>query len=241
METSTALVYRLTSPSGKVYIGKTSKTLEKRLCSHANDRARLLRLGKPIGRFYSAWDKYPINTWTREVLTIVPKDTVDVVEREQIHLHRSTDPQFGYNMAKGGEGGDTGKNGDPVKRKNHSDYLKQLNLDPAFTRARVAKAQETISRNPERFQHNARLRASKLRRGSNHQNHTGMWVVYHIPYGTLAEAIAATNISESTIMKYCMEPDRPHKSTKYPAVRGMTPREQGFYRITNKEKDNGKV
>lgn len=238
-----ALVYRLTSPSGKVYIGMTATTLNKRMFSHTVDRARMLKRGKKLGRFYSAWSKYPIAVWKKEVLaTDLSRIEANAIEREQIRLHKSQDVDFGYNMADGGNGGDTGRNGEVEKRANHSLLLKELNKNEEFKACRIEKARATIAANPERFQQMADKRKKLLRRGSSHQNHTGIWVVNYTQYATLKEAVAAEQHSASTIVTWCNDPDRKSKATnsRTGIIRGMTPRSLGFYRI-NMEITNGKV
>lgn len=237
----TYLVYQLTSPSGKLYIGMSGKTLNDRIGVHLTDRQRLINRGKQLPRFYSALGKYPIDQWKMEVLHEgLSKEMAQKHERTLIATLRTQDPAYGYNMADGGSGGNTGRNGEKAKREQHSARMKAMNQDPEYVNNRISKGQATIRNNPEQFKVNAEKRRMKLRRSSNHQNHTGMWVVRNVQYGSLREAVAGSGISESTIVNFCNKPDIVAKCTNKYLTIGTTPREHGFYRIT-KENMNGKI
>jgi len=237
----TYIVYQLTSPSGKKYFGLSSKTLSVRVSTHMKDRQRLINRGKHLPRLYAAFGKYPIDLWKQTVLFEgLTRSEAEVKERELIAIHNTQNPSCGYNMAEGGIGGDTGRNGELDKRQKHSERMKALNADPLFVKNRIEKGQTSIRNNPEQFRVNAIKRKMRLRRSSNHQNHTGMWVVRGVPYGSLREAVASTGVSESTIVKFCNKPDVVAGCTNKYIKIGTTPRENGYYK-TIKEKDNGKV
>lgn len=230
------IVYQLTSPSGKIYIGMSGKTLEDRIRVHLIDRQRLINRGKHLPRFYSALGKYPIDQWTQRVLYEgLTKEVAQHHERTLIATLNTQDPTYGYNMADGGTGGNTGRNGEKAKREQHSVRMKLMNQDPNYVKNRIEKGQATMRDNPEQFKVNAEKRRMKLRRSSNHQNHTGLWVVRNVQYGSLREAVAGSGISESTIVNFCNKPDVVAKCTNKYLTKGTTPREHGFYRIT-KEK-----
>lgn len=96
---NTYIIYKYTSPSGKVYIGETKQT--------KGDRS-----GGLFGNGYQhctyfkhAIDKYGINNFTYEVL----EDNLtyeEVYKREKyyIQLYDSTNPKKGYNITLGGRG-----------------------------------------------------------------------------------------------------------------------------------------
>lgn len=236
------LIYKLTSPSGKVYVGQTSKTLEERITIHNKDRNRAISTKRTLPRFYAAWFKYPIDLWKQEVLiTNLSKKEANKIEIKQISLHQSLNEKFGYNMTNGGDGGDTGKNGDINKRKKHSIFLKKLNKNPNFVRNRIQKALKTISANPIKFKTNCKYRKSKLRRGLNHQNNTGVWVVRFNQYATLSAAVLGETISESTILKLCNNCFVPARCTNKYLKKNQTPKECGFYKLSVEGEFCGKI
>lgn len=98
---SMGCVYKLTSPSGKSYIGATKKTAELRFSKHKEHA-----LGKRnAGALYSALRKYGPDTFKLEVL--ITSDNWEHLlrlERDFIRVH-NTRPPHGYNVAEGGQGG----------------------------------------------------------------------------------------------------------------------------------------
>ncbi len=229
----TFLVYKLISPSGKFYIGMTSKSLDERLQVHFKDRQRLINHKRPLPRFYSALSKYPLDTWTREILynNLLFNDAA-VFEKEKIKELQTTNPDYGYNMAEGGNGGNTGRNGENWKRSQHSIFLKQWFKDhPEQSSMAAKKAWKTIHNNPKRYKEIKQIRSESTPRGKNHWNHTGMWVVNFVEYETLAQAVQATKINESTIINHCNNPDKICKCKNKYLQKGQTPRQLGFYRI----------
>jgi len=96
-------IYRLTSPSGKVYIGYTSRSMRQRLNDH---RAAAKR---KISIIHKAITKYPLDSWKVEVLLETnDRDLAFVTEIRMIEQHDSTNPDHGYNHSTGGELGPTG-------------------------------------------------------------------------------------------------------------------------------------
>ena len=89
-------VYKHTSPSGKVYIGITSQSLKK-------------RWGYGYGyqnndHFWKAIQKYGWNNFIHEIIaTELTKQEACDMEQELITKYNSTNPDFGYNLSKGGE------------------------------------------------------------------------------------------------------------------------------------------
>lgn len=95
------IAYRLTCiPTGKVYIGITRLTAEKRFAVHCR--------GARAGGGYYLWRalrKYPPIMWTVETIARASSwSELCEIERRLIALHKSTDPMVGYNLAAGGGG-----------------------------------------------------------------------------------------------------------------------------------------
>lgn len=97
------LVYKATSPSGKVYIGKTSKTLKERIASHKKD---LSRKEYKNSKFYNAIRKYGFDSIIWEV---VEDDVLDEnINNLEIELIKKFDSyKNGLNSTTGGDGGYT--------------------------------------------------------------------------------------------------------------------------------------
>jgi group I intron endonuclease len=89
-------VYRHTSPNGKVYIGITGR--------NPLSRWRDGRGYKQNPHFWSAIQKYGWDNFAHEILfSGLSKDDACVREVEFISLHRSNNPEYGYNHSLGGE------------------------------------------------------------------------------------------------------------------------------------------
>lgn len=91
-------VYKHTSPSGKVYIGITRQTPERRW-----DNGKGY---KHSPHFRAAIEKYGWDAFKHEILaTGLTKEEAERAEVELIAKHQSTDRRFGYNADKGGSTG----------------------------------------------------------------------------------------------------------------------------------------
>lgn len=93
-------LYKLTSPSGKSYIGITSKTFDERWSKHVEHS-----LGKrDNGALYGAMRKYGIDSFTKEVLSY-SDDWSELCRMEitAIAQHSTLAPN-GYNISSGGDG-----------------------------------------------------------------------------------------------------------------------------------------
>jgi group I intron endonuclease len=91
-------VYKLTSPSNKVYIGWTGRTLKKRLHDHLSEVRRGYQ--RPI---QNALRKYPLEQWKQEVLIETTEYEYSLrCEIQSISLYDSTNPEKGYNLSTGG-------------------------------------------------------------------------------------------------------------------------------------------
>lgn len=98
-------IYRVTSPSGKVYIGKTSQGLAKRRYDH-----EWLAKKKPNTPFAKAILKYG-DTMVWEVVesNIEGLERANQRERHWISTLDTTNPDKGYNLTVGGDGGKRSK------------------------------------------------------------------------------------------------------------------------------------
>ena len=95
----TYVVYRVTSPSGKVYVGITRRSLDQRKIEH-------LYLARTRSRHFSAaLRKYgPAMAWEVLEKGIATLAEANERERHYIALYRSAERAHGYNLTKGGDG-----------------------------------------------------------------------------------------------------------------------------------------
>lgn len=91
-------VYKHTTPSGKVYIGITSKPVEKRWLNGRGYRRN--------EHFWNAIQKYGWDNIEHTVLASgLSKEEASEVEKMYISLFRSHEIKHGYNLTEGGETG----------------------------------------------------------------------------------------------------------------------------------------
>ena len=86
----------------KVYIGKTSRSLDERIKEHVRDGRRKNYCNRPL---YKAITKYGIKNFTAEIL--YQSDSDELLwkkEMEYIKKYQSYKPEYGYNIALGGKG-----------------------------------------------------------------------------------------------------------------------------------------
>lgn len=91
-------VYKHTTPSGKVYIGITSKPVEERWLN-GRGYARNEHFWNAIKKY--GWD----NIEHRVLVTGLSKEEASEVEKMYIALYRSHEIKHGYNLTEGGETG----------------------------------------------------------------------------------------------------------------------------------------
>jgi group I intron endonuclease len=88
------IIYCLTSPSGKKYIGQTTRSFEKRLHEHSKVSKGCIALNNAIA-------KYGFDTFEKEVLLTANDALLDYYEKRMIDAYDSIYPN-GYNIRTGG-------------------------------------------------------------------------------------------------------------------------------------------
>jgi predicted GIY-YIG superfamily endonuclease len=88
------IIYCITFPSGKIYIGQTRQKLEKRLTQHKSCKDDTL-----ISRAFKKYDTYKV-----DVLLIIDNSLLDEYEIKFIEIYNSLTP-YGYNSRTGGQDG----------------------------------------------------------------------------------------------------------------------------------------
>ena len=90
------IVYKLTSPSGKAYVGISKYSIERRILWHKSS-------GSCCHAIKAALRKYGFDSFKKEILhSNVPLDQLPSLEVEEINRHGTLQPN-GYNLTKGGE------------------------------------------------------------------------------------------------------------------------------------------
>lgn len=93
------IIYKLTSPSNKSYIGLTEKKLQHRLNQHINSsKDSKTQLNKAL-------QKYPIDQWNIEILEKCGSRE-QLIEKEKHYINEFDTYKNGYNMTLGGDGVD---------------------------------------------------------------------------------------------------------------------------------------
>lgn len=91
------IVYKHTSPSNKIYIGITCQNIDRRWRNGNGYKSQKY--------FYRAIEKYGWDNFKHEILyENLEKEQAKILEMSLIYYYDSTNPSFGYNLTKGGEG-----------------------------------------------------------------------------------------------------------------------------------------
>jgi len=95
-----SLVYCATSPSGKIYVGRTSRTLEERKADHDSDSKWAYKNNKKLTAFHSALIKHGGVTSFKWKVLASNLAHVEAVKSEQHHINKlnSGDKAIGYNL-----------------------------------------------------------------------------------------------------------------------------------------------
>jgi len=115
--------------NGKIYIGKTSKTVEERKKGHL----KRSKTGKAY--FCCAIRKYGIDGFDWKVLEDTLIENLNERERLYIQKYKSNDPDIGYNLTAGGDGGkvpisDDGRRRISEKNRNRPAWNKDKKMPP---------------------------------------------------------------------------------------------------------------
>lgn len=127
------IVYKHTSPSGKVYIGIT--------CQTPLERWRSGGLGyKSCPHFWNAIQKYKWNNFKHEIIVDgLTEGEASQIEELLIALYDSTNPEKGYNTYGGGEIGALGLKRSEEQRKRMSEAQKNRSEE---TRKKMSESQK---------------------------------------------------------------------------------------------------
>ena len=93
-----AYIYKITNDvNGKIYIGKTYNSIEKRFKEHCRERLKSRSEQRPL---YSAMNKYGVEHFHIELI----EETDEPEEREKYWIEQYCSFKYGYNATLGGDG-----------------------------------------------------------------------------------------------------------------------------------------
>ena len=93
-----AYIYKITNIlNGKIYIGKTERTVEERIKDHIQNSRRPISEKRPL---YDAINKYGFSTFKVDII----EETDSPEEREQYWIEYYQSFKYGYNATLGGDG-----------------------------------------------------------------------------------------------------------------------------------------
>lgn len=129
------IIYMMTSPSGKAYIGQTTKALSKRMAQHQT------KTGRHCPLIHGAIMEYGFHNFKVETLMHVPDELLSFYEMRAIELYGTQDRRYGYNLTAGGKEA-------PLKNPEVAARLKETWKDPEV-KARLVQARIRQWKDPE--------------------------------------------------------------------------------------------
>lgn len=122
------LIYKHTSPSGKIYIGQTSfKNPIQRWRQGGKGYLKINEYGQYLQpAMANAINKYPWDQWKHEIIDCADThEEADNLEEYYISFYKSNNKNYGYNITSGG-GGHNGQSPSIETRKKISESVKKL-------------------------------------------------------------------------------------------------------------------
>jgi len=155
---NTGIIYKATSPSGKIYVGQTVRALFQRKNRHYSDAFNKNYKGYN-GKIATAIRKYGDNIDWTILHTNVAINDLNELEIEEINKHNSY--KSGYNSTEGG-GGCKGFSQSKEARRKMSEYQKR--------KRHSAETRKKISESHKGKKHSTKTRnkISKTNSGENH-------------------------------------------------------------------------
>ena len=140
------LIYKHTSPSGKVYIGQTSfKNPIRRWRKGGKGYFRINKYGEyQQPAMVNAINKYDWEDWKHEIIdSCNTRDKANKLEEYYINLYKSNNSKCGYNITSGGDG-HNGQSPSIETRKKISEAVKKLWEDENYRKNQSTKRKGMI-------------------------------------------------------------------------------------------------
>lgn len=138
------LIYKVTNYiTNKIYIGQTTKPLNKRISGHKN----VIPFHKTY--FHNALNQYGENKFIWEILGYCDsREELDEAEITCIEFFQSNNKIYGYNLTKGGKGFNGGKHTEASKQKRLKSITgKKHKLDPRYSQISLQSILELRNKN----------------------------------------------------------------------------------------------
>lgn len=139
------LIYKITSPTNKIYIGQTTRELRNRISEHKKDYKRTCK-ACPL---YEDMKIYGFENFEFEIIqdNISSQASLDEAERYWISFYNTLDSEKGYNQDSGGKSGNT-KSASTKNKIGESSKNKWKNEDVASKMLEgLRKGTETVKKN----------------------------------------------------------------------------------------------
>ncbi len=168
--TKAGIVYLLTSPSGKHYVGQTRMKFSRRMITHANAASN--GCNTLLGR---AIRKYGLGSFEKEILLEAPIKSLNKLERHYVAKFSTMSPN-GYNLS---SGGGVGRTCSDITRKKMSEARKG-DKNPNYGKKHSAETLEKIGAASKGRRH-SRETKEKIADASRQ-----MWAERSLKHGTLS-------------------------------------------------------
>lgn len=125
------IIYKATSPSGKIYIGKTQQGLKRRIYDH------IVHAKSNTTKFSKAIRKYGDQIKWETIEEVNGLEAANQAEIKWIQHYKSTDSQVGYNLTEGGDGGKRSEEAEDrrvqaIKKTYTSEDIREKNRQASF-------------------------------------------------------------------------------------------------------------
>jgi len=153
------IIYKVTNKkSGNSYIGKTEKSLEKRKKGHFKKAKR-----NPNSIFHKALKSYGKENFKWEII-YEADDINELNEKEKYYIKEFNTFEHGYNMTKGGDGGDTISMKSPKEKKRQGAKKGNIPWNKGMDMKKAGYTYDHI--NPRTFTDEQKKKHSKLIKNS---------------------------------------------------------------------------
>jgi group I intron endonuclease len=201
------IIYKITNTiNGKIYIGKTTKSLNERKKTHL----KRFRYGKKT-HLYSAFKKYGNDAFLWEEL-IKCSDINELNELEIFFIKKYDSIKNGYNMTMGGDGGDTISMKSAEEKKNQGAKIGHIPWNKGISMKNLGYTFENNKPRPkftdeQKLEHSIKIKgSSKYYNGLKNRHHGMSKKVLRVSDGkiweTIKECSQEIGVRKATVRRY---------------------------------------